>query len=161
MSPNTPILCGTLLAAFMAAGISHFWSVEQFIATYPATLDMKLVPVSEPVELPQNSPMPSAPSFGKQLAMIPAETNESSTELEAAVLTMYGELKEIRKERDTLVNQLAETNRDIMKMQFQIDTHSESFRPLPTQERDPMFFEPDYNGGVLPPRASPVYLPED
>jgi hypothetical protein len=29
---------------------------------------------------------------------------------------------------------MAETNRDLMKLEFRVDTHSESFRPLPVTE---------------------------
>jgi len=57
-----------------------------------------------------------------------------------------------------LVDQIAETNRDMMKLEFRVDTHSESFRPLPTSEEhgDTTF---DDGPGVLPPRADPVFLP--
>jgi hypothetical protein len=49
-----------------------------------------------------------------------------------------------------------------MKMQFQIDTHSESFRPLPSQERQDTTYgnDDDFSSGVLPPRAEPVLLTE-
>jgi len=57
-----------------------------------------------------------------------------------------------------LLDQLAETNRDLMKLEFRIDTHSESFRPLPLDVSSP-FSKVDENTGVLPPRADPVYLP--
>lgn len=57
-----------------------------------------------------------------------------------------------------LLDQLAETNRDIMKLEFRVDTHSESFRPLPVTEDSP-FTSLDDKSGVLPPRAEPVRLP--
>ena len=57
-----------------------------------------------------------------------------------------------------LLDQVAETNRDLMKLEFRVDTHSESFRPLPVSEDQP-FSSLDEEIGVLPPRAEPVPLP--
>lgn len=57
-----------------------------------------------------------------------------------------------------LLDQLAETNRDMMKLEFRVDSHSESFRPLPLVEETP-FSRIDQSPGVLPPRAEPVQLP--
>ena len=54
-----------------------------------------------------------------------------------------------------LLDQLAETNRDLMKLEFRVDTHSESFRPLPVSEDRP-FTSVEVTPGVLPPRAIPV-----
>ena len=57
-----------------------------------------------------------------------------------------------------LLDQLAETNRDLMKLEFRVDTHSESFRPMPVSEDRP-FTSVDDEPGVLPPRAEPVVFP--
>jgi hypothetical protein len=54
---------------------------------------------------------------------------------------------------------LAETNRDLMKLEFRVDTHSESFRPLPVTEDQPFTNLDGDDIGVLPPRAEPVILP--
>jgi hypothetical protein len=55
---------------------------------------------------------------------------------------------------------MAETNRDLMKLEFRVDTHSESFRPMVvSEERIDTSFED--GPGVLPPRAEPVFLPSD
>lgn len=69
------------------------------------------------------------------------------------------ELRNLRNENRTLTNQVAETNRDVMKMQFQIDTHSESFRPMPTSDNrdDRSQTNDEEYPGVLPPRTEPVY----
>jgi hypothetical protein len=64
----------------------------------------------------------------------------------------------IENQNRDLVDQLAETNRDMMKLEFRVDTHSESFRPLPTSE-EPEDTTYDDGPGVLPPRAEPVSLP--
>ena len=38
------------------------------------------------------------------------------------------------KSNESLRDQLAELNRDLMQLEFRVDTHSESFRPLPVNE---------------------------
>jgi hypothetical protein len=58
-----------------------------------------------------------------------------------------------------LLDQLAETNRDLMKLEFRVDSHSASFRPLPVNEEQP-FTSLDSDIGVLPPRAEPVFTME-
>ena len=71
-------------------------------------------------------------------------------------------MKQIKRENTTLRDQMAETNRDLMKLEFRVDTHSESFRPLPTTE-DEVTLEPpliDEGPGVLPPRPVIVGIPE-
>jgi len=51
-----------------------------------------------------------------------------------------------------LKNQVAETNRDLMALQFQVDSHSESFRPLKIPEESTAR---PAGTGVLPPREAP------
>jgi hypothetical protein len=72
---------------------------------------------------------------------------------------LLSEVRALRNENKNLIDQVAETNRDMMKMNFRLDTHSESFRPLPTSEErgDTSSFGNDFDSpGVLPPRATPV-----
>jgi hypothetical protein len=54
---------------------------------------------------------------------------------------------------------MAETNRDLMKLEFRVDTHSESFRPLQVNE-EPIETSFEAAPGVLPPKASPVTFPD-
>lgn len=163
MNPMPPVICGTMVAAMMAAGVSHYWSVESFVANYPTTPAVRI--------LPTNTVFPSNIAPKKQLG-----TSQNSAELTSAPTrpqdanskeffeNLIQELRNLRNENRDLTNQIAETNRDLMKMQFQIDTYSESFRPLPTsQDRDDTTYEFDYEDlpGVLPPRAEPVYELEE
>lgn len=67
-------------------------------------------------------------------------------------------MESLQNQNRDLLDQLAETNRDLMKLQFRVDTHSESFRPLPVSEDRP-FTSLDDELGVLPPRAEPVLPP--
>lgn len=65
---------------------------------------------------------------------------------------LLAELVEMNRE---LRNQVAETNRDLMELQFRVDTHSEQFRPLNiTEQADNQILDmPEYDTsiGVLPP----------
>ncbi len=73
--------------------------------------------------------------------------------------TLLTELKQIKNENEDLRDLMGETNRDVMKLAFRVDTHSESFRPLPAAEENPntsLALPDDDLPGVLPPRAKPV-----
>ena len=73
---------------------------------------------------------------------------------EALIAKMDG----LQTQNRDLLDQLAETNRDLMKLEFRVDTHSESFRPMPVSE-ERRFTSVDEEPGVLPPRAEPVSFP--
>ncbi len=160
MNPTPPLLCGTLLAAMLAAGVSHFWSVENFIAHYPISPAIRLVPVDAPFKSGRQSEKFATVN---PLAQVKDSGNKSPDPESGAGKEFFEnlvqELRNLRNENRALTDQIAETNRDIMKMQFQIDTHSESFRPLPTSEQrdDRSWIPDDDTPSVLPPKASPVY----
>ena len=164
MKPSTlPVICVAALTAMSAAGISHWWSVRQFVAAVDAG-----IPVSanqRPTALPAPAPAPAkkspltpdpqkspAPTLAKSG---PAAAAPQQKEFYEALITR---MESLQNQNRDLLDQLAETNRDIMKLEFRVDTHSESFRPLPvSEERIDTSFEDE--PGVLPPRAEPVMLP--
>lgn len=150
MKPSTlPILCGSAIACMSAAGLSHWWSVQQFVA---------VVNSGQPVSVSRPSATPKATPPSVANAEVPqADSPPAQKEFYEALLT---EMKQLRTENRDLLDQMAETNRDIMKLEFRVDTHSESFRPLPVNEErfDTTF---DDGAGVLPPRAEPVFMPLD
>jgi hypothetical protein len=155
MKPSTlPFICGLALAAMAAAGASHWWSVRQFAAAFqsvpPATSPQKpagLTPIA-----------PAAPELVAQAPKAPAPATDAAQKkfFEALVSKM----EKLQNQNQDLLDQMAETNRDVMKLEFRVDTHSESFRPMPVSEErlDTSF---DTGPGVLPPRAEPVFLPSD
>ena len=171
MSSVPPIFCGTVLAAVIAAGASHFWSVDTFVSNYPVMPSFRLLAV----DIVSPAPDVPAPSIAPALAAPPVATAPPAAQTQTQVADsstpkdephsaeffekLIQELRNLRNENQALNNQIAETNRDVMKMQFQIDTHSESFRPLPaSQSRGDTTYGLDYDlPGVLPPRAEPVY----
>ncbi len=165
MNPSTiPVSCSLALTAVLAAGISHWWSVRQFtdllengVPAAPATL-----PEAEDPAMP--SALASNQATRRALPPVVANSSKEQKEFFSALVDKMNQME--TQNRD-LLDQLAETNRDMMKMQFRLDTHSESFRPLPVAEEKPSisFGQPqpgtsiDDNPGVLPPRAEPVTLP--
>lgn len=155
MSPTLPTLCGTLLALMIGAGLGHYLSVREMVSNFPTGPALRVVP-SEPA--PKEEIV--AP-IQNEIAAVPApvpQAGDAQREFFEGLLT---EVRALRNENRNLIDQVAETNRDMMKMEFRLDTHSASFRPLPTSEdrdRGDISSTPDDNfPGVLPPRASPVY----
>ncbi|RYD47663.1 MAG: hypothetical protein EOP85_05055 [Verrucomicrobiaceae bacterium] len=159
-SSTVPILCGAALAAMTAAGASHWWTVKQTVAIFESGIP---VPKHTPEEKKPESAPVEKPEAGPQLARtsktpaLQAPADGSQKKFYEALLSRVESLQ--NQNRD-LLDQVAETNRDLMKLEFRVDTHSESFRPLPVSEEriDTSF---DDGPGVLPPRAEPVFLPSD
>lgn len=150
-SSPVPIICGTALAAISAAGVSHWWSVAQFVASVEAGLPV--ASPEKPVEIPKTKPAEPV------LVKIPKTAVATSTEPDATQKNFYEALikkmENLQNQNRDLLDQVAETNRDVMKLEFRVDTHSESFRPMPVSEdRNDTSF--DDSPGVLPPRAEPV-----
>jgi hypothetical protein len=156
MKPSTlPFICGLALAVMSAAGLSHWWSVRQFAAALQTSI---LAPPSpaKPAGLTPTTPAPPELELLAQAPKHPAPTTDAAQKkfFEALV----SKIEKLQNQNQDLLDQMAETNRDVMKLEFRVDTHSESFRPMPVSEErlDTSF---DTGPGVLPPRAEPVFLP--
>jgi hypothetical protein len=158
MKPSTiPMICGVALAAMSAAGFSHWWSVNSFVAAVDAGLPLPAPakPAAKPAESP--APKPAAPATLAAQAPKPAAAPEAETQ-KKFYESLIAKMEAIQNQNRDLLDQVAETNRDVMKLEFRVDTHSESFRPLPVnEERLDTSFED--GPGVLPPRVEPVLLP--
>jgi len=150
-----PAICGLSLAAMAAAGLTHWWTVEQLVATLDAGM-----PENREAGQPAPAPLEKQRSTAQPLAQAPEESHlpaEGAAQKEFYA-ELLAEMKKLRTENRDLLDQMAETNRDLMKLEFRVDTHSESFRPLPVSE-DRMETSFGEESGVLPPRAQPVALP--
>lgn len=161
MKPATvPIICGAALVAMSTAATCHWWSVSQFVAAVHEGLPVlpekhSASPLSAPAQpgtaasriLAQNPKIPS-----------PAPTTDATQKkfYEALIAKMEG----LQNQNRDLLNQVAETNRDMMNLNFRVDTFSDSFRPMPVSEDRPDTSSED-GPGILPPRAAPVFLPSD
>lgn len=165
----TPTTCTIALTCMIAAGVSHWWSVKQLVVlmddpemaarTLASRTDRdarpsepSMDPISSHVAAPAANPSATpAPSSAKPLPTEPLAMQQFYQEL-------IREMQNLRTENRDLLNQVAETNRDLMKLEFRVDTHSEQFRPLPVSE-DTFGTGFDDGPGLLPPRAEPVVLP--
>jgi hypothetical protein len=155
MKPTTvPLTSAFILATLSAAGISHWWSVREFTHAFPAGLPAAPLSVG-----PSPSAVPTPTILAPSLAAVAQQPQNSAVPTAAQkdfFENLVKEVKTLRSENLNLVDQMAETNRDLMKLEFRVDTHSESFRPLPvSEERNDTSL--DDGPGVLPPRAEPVF----
>lgn len=159
-TPILPLFCGVAVAAMSAAGISHWWSVRQFVAALGPEIS-----VSQPHSSAPQVPAPAVTAEAKP-SQTPAKDEIAQKVAPAApdphqkqfFESLVSRMEGLQNQNRDLLDQLAETNRDLMKLQFRVDTHSESFRPLPVSEDRP-FTSLDDEIGVLPPRAEPVLMP--
>ncbi len=151
------MICGISLAAMSAAGVSHWWSVKSFASAVDAGLPVTAPakPAVRPAETPE--PKAEAPILAAHTPKATPATPDEATQRKFYE-SLIAKMESIQNQNRDLLDQVAETNRDVMKLEFRVDTHSESFRPLPVNEErlDTSF---DDGPGVLPPRAEPVFLP--
>lgn len=144
---SLPVFCGIALTAMLAAGASHWWSVRQFVAAIDGDL---------PAAAPYSAPSTHQPVMAKSGPnSAPVSDERHKQEFYEALIA---KMARVENQNRDLLDQLAETNRDLMKLEFRVDTHSESFRPMPISEETP-FISLDSDIGVLPPRAEPIALP--
>ena len=154
-----PVICTCALTAMSAAGFSHWWSIHQLVASMGPGLIRSAAPASQrpttqPAATPRD-PQLKAPALATTATPQPtAVSNAQKAFYEAMLAKMEG----LQNQNRDLLDQLAETNRDLMKLEFRVDTHSESFRPMPVSEDRP-YTSNDDEPGVLPPRAEPVVFP--
>ncbi|MEM1085039.1 MAG: hypothetical protein AAGI48_13085 [Verrucomicrobiota bacterium] len=169
-----PILSGIALAIMAGAAVSHYASVDNMVAIagmtrangLPSTSDGPALLVGSEHDarsvlnelkrqndslqrtLAQNeATLSSLPGNGGQQAITGSESDLKRLLAELVTQNRY------------LRDQIAETNRDLMTLQFQVDTHSDQFRPLNVNELDDSGFgdlpEIDTSIGVLPPTDLP------
>lgn len=167
MKPSSiQILCGIAMAAMSAAGASHWWSVKGFVAAVNAGLPISQSPLApaakKPAEIPAKPVTSSvlAQAAPKPAAVATATTAVTDPAQKKFYETLVERMERLQNQNRDLLDQMAETNRDLMKLEFRVDTHSESFRPMVvSEERQDTSF--DDGPGVLPPRAEPVLPPFD
>lgn len=155
MKPMVPILCSAALAAMCTAVAGHWWSVRQFVAAIHAN-----TPPAANIARPfSNSPAalpPAMPPLAKATPVAAPVMDQAQKEFFEGLTRT---IQSLQSQNRDLLDQVAETNRDLMKLEFRIDTNSESFRPMPTSEDRPdTTLDGDAGAGVLPPRAEPLPL---
>ena len=155
-----PLICGVALVAMSTAATCHWWSVRQIVAAMHTGLPV--ISATPPAPPPESPPV-AKPAAPRLLAESP-KTPESAPATDASQKKFYesliSKMESLQNQNRDLLNQVAETNRDMMNLNFRVDTFSDSFRPMPVSEDRPDTSSED-GPGVLPPRAEPVFLPSD
>lgn len=116
-----PACCVSLLAGMISLAIGH-WTQ---LVSLPAMV-IELPRMTTAASLPPE-PGP-AQSLSPKLEASPSAT--SGPEIQA----LREQIQRLETQQNHLLLQLAETNRDLLTLQFRVDTHSESFRPLPVAD---------------------------
>lgn len=165
-----PIVSGIALAIMAGAAASHYASVNHMVAFAGMTRANGLPSLSPgPALLVGNErdarAMMEDLSRQNESLRQTLERNESALSEMPRVAgrqTASGNendlqrlLAELVTQNRYLRDQISETNRDLMTLQFQVDSHSTQFRPLNlAEEAEEEPFEQDYIG-VLPPSDLP------
>jgi hypothetical protein len=149
------IVCAFYMVAMsLAAGI-HWWSLRDVksiahstrppspVTATPQPIAAILKPTTTPVPPPALAETPDSPT--------------PSSARDAFYTSLLHQIENLQNQNRDLIDQLADTNRELMKLEFRVDTHSSQFRPLPvTEERQEASIDDSY--GVLPPR--PIVIDE-
>jgi hypothetical protein len=140
-----PFLCAVALATMAGAGVQHWLLVRSQVASpthpaAPAPPASATAPDSLPTTGPATAPAATAvdPELAARLDRVIAGQEK-----------LMERLTQIDRQNTDLRDQVAETNRDLMELQFRVDSHSESFRPLRTTQSNSLRPE----STVLPPRG--------
>jgi hypothetical protein len=162
-SSLVPIACGSALALMTGAAASHWCAVRDMVQlasmvpAAPAAPPLYTRPAAAPLPdervareaknvlaemrgTPEKAmaPAPESKQQSSSGAVTDARLEKVLTALESAV----GQNQELR-------DRLADTNRDVMELRFQVDSFHGQFRPLKVEE-DAKYYD-DGSGGVLPP----------
>jgi hypothetical protein len=154
----------------IAAGASHWWSVRQLVSVLdgasgvPLATVLQAPKVAKPLVAEAEVPTAAAPVLSAANPSVPAgpPVGQPIEMQQQFYQELIRGMQNLRTQNRDLLNQVAETNRDLMKLEFRVDTHSEQFRPLPVAEDrfgTTLGTSFDESPGLLPPRAEPVVLP--
>ena len=114
------LMCGAVtIHAIHVRGARQLTGNGQWIAGDGSGLD--------PVE--GTKIVPASTSGEKTRLPVSGSRDEDTTTLQA-LQEIVARLQELKSANTELQEQLEETNRDLSELQFRVDTHSESFRPL-------------------------------
>jgi hypothetical protein len=173
MNPNfIPTACGVALAVMAAAVFSHQRSVDDLLVLAEhGAIGVPPQPAASETDAPdptrsliaelrrQNQALEnSLPGSGRPAGPVSTRPSPATASVPSGDLNQV--LAELVELNHALRNQVAETNRDLMELQFQVDTHSEQFRPLnvTTPVSEGLLDDgDDYDTsiGVLPPMDMP------
>lgn len=128
-----PIICTLALSVVTAFFVKAWWPIRDMgcdlRTIQPKTFASLAYPVIPHIKIKQ--PAPAIVAIKAEQA---APDTESVNIDKKTLDSLIDEIQRLGKSNETLRDQLAELNRDLMQLEFRVDTHSESFRPLPVSE---------------------------
>ena len=169
-SSFVPIACGTALALMAGAAGAHWLSVRDMVALARLMPQGPAAPAGLPNHLPKPAVQP-VPDDGlaKEAKTLLAEARReqpaqavnatvptralsggSNGGTEERLLRLF---EDMLQQNQDLRDQVADTNRSMMELRFQVDSYHGQFRPLKVEE-EPVYFD-DGSGRVLPPLEAP------
>lgn len=128
-----PIICTLALTVMTTFFVKAWWPIRDMGCDLrliqPKTLASIAVPTVPRVEI--NQPVTAAVAVVSEKEQ---KVDDSVTIDKKTFDSLLAEVRRLGESNETLRDQLAEMNRDLMQLEFRVDTHSESFRPLPVAE---------------------------
>jgi hypothetical protein len=173
-SSLVPIACGTALALMAGAAGAHWISVRE-MAAFARLMPQGPAAPANPARPADNLPKPPlqplpddglakeaksllaaarreqpAPAANSKPAAAASRALAGGGGTEERLLRLFEDMLQQNQE---LRDRVADTNRDMMELRFQVDSYHGQFRPLKVEE-EPVYFD-DGSGGVLPPLEAP------
>jgi|GEM_PF-452598 len=132
-----PILSGVALALMAGAATTHYFSVKQMVSLAAQSPGNRLAP-TEPGSSTAHAmaAIEGLKRHQASLQQVLAGNEARLASIDGSLAPSPGDadlkrlLAELVAQNRYLRDQIAETNRDLMELQFRVDTHSEQFRPL-------------------------------
>ncbi len=169
-----PMICCTALAVMLAAGFIEWSSVRYHVSLANAGLLDRASPKTPTVTPAPPVAVPAVVASTPPQIVTPVAAADGS---QKQFFELLKEVRDLKIQNLRLENQIGETNRDLINLNFRVDTHSSEFRPLPITEPletlktgnelkslDELRFSDEAtseDSSVLPPRAEPVFLPDE
>ncbi len=167
-SSAIPITCSLALTLMTGAVVSVWWPVRgqgmnlgEF-ASLTGPSARSFVPAALPRFFATATPPTATVALTSSAAgappskALPAQAASPVVVQNESIEKLVAEIRQLKQANVTLLDQIAEINRDLMQLEFRVDTHSESFRPLPTSEDGSSTpIQPSIiadGTGVLPPK---------
>jgi hypothetical protein len=154
MKPNTiPVTCGIALALMCAIVTTHWMSVRQLLELAEISRLPDIHPLQTDTAKRLNPILPEKTKLSANNTVATKKTEPVPADDPQKIDKLLRIVESLERQNQDLREQQGETNRDLMELQFRVDTHSESFRPLRTTQSPETAY--DQAPGVLPPREQP------
>ncbi len=148
MKDTIQLLCILSIGAMMGSVGTSFYLEKQ------NSLSESVMPAKEYVYAPYEAP----PVIEFDQSGSEAETPKASTQDNEVIKEQFERVmsyyESIHAKQVAMDQKMKEANRDLLGLQFQVDTHSESFRPLRVSQQMSEPNQPSLTPGLLPAKGT-------